>query len=96
VANGETNGTVNGVNGVDAGGTTRLIDRLVEAAYVERQACPDDRRACYVGITPLGAEKFSEALSAHLDHLESHLAQRLNCDERRTLSTLLEKINDAF
>src|ERR1700722_141411 len=28
-----------------SGGITRLVDRLVEAGYVERQNCPTDRRS---------------------------------------------------
>jgi len=78
------------------GGTTRLVDRLVEAGYVERQDCPTDRRAIYITMTTLGNEKLNDALAVHLEYLEQQLAQRLNCDERAQLTTLLSKLNDAL
>jgi DNA-binding MarR family transcriptional regulator len=75
------------------GGTTRLIDRLEEAQLVARQNCPSDRRAIHVAITDKGNEKLDEALSVHLEYLESNLANRLSGDERATLATLLTKLN---
>ena len=75
------------------GGTTRLIDRLEEAGFVERHLCPEDRRAVHVAITEAGNTKLDEALAVHLDYLEGHLSNRLSCDERALLATLLEKIN---
>jgi DNA-binding MarR family transcriptional regulator len=77
------------------GGTTRLIDRLEEAQYVERSSCPSDRRAIHVGITAQGNAKLDEALNVHLDYLDENLVARLNCDERDTLTALLEKLNTA-
>ena len=32
------------------GGVTRLVDRIAEAGYVERQNCPSDRRSIYVAL----------------------------------------------
>lgn len=77
------------------GGTTRLIDRLEEAHYVERSLCPNDRRAIHVGITNEGNAKLDEALNVHLDYLDENLVARLSCDERDTLAALLEKLNTA-
>ena len=77
------------------GGTTRLIDRVVAAELVARHNSPDDRRAIHVAITAAGNAKLDEALAVHLDYLEAHIAQRLNCDERSTLTALLSKLNDA-
>jgi hypothetical protein len=79
-----------------SGGTTRLVDKLVEAGYVERQDCPTDRRAIYIAITPLGDAKLNEALGVHLAYLDQQLAKRLNCDERAQLTSLLSKLNDAL
>jgi len=79
---------------LSTGGTTRLIDRLEEAGFVTRQHCPDDRRAIHVAITPAGNAKLDEALSVHLSYLDAHLGQRLSCDERQHLTTLLAKLQD--
>lgn len=75
------------------GGTTRLIDRLEEAGFVERQNCPSDRRAIHVAITASGEEKLTEALHVHLEYLDEALAKRLSDTERGTLATLLTKLN---
>lgn len=76
-----------------SGGTTRLIDRIERAGLVERQNCPNDRRAVHVAITPEGDAKLDEALTVHLDYLDRHLASRLNEDERTELTALLHKLN---
>ena len=76
-----------------SGGTTRLIDRLVEAGLVERQSCPSDRRAIYVAITRAGDAKLDEALDVHLSYLDKNLAGRLSLLERATLADLLAKLN---
>ena len=78
-----------------SGGTTRLIDRIEEAGYVTREHCPSDRRAIYVAISANGNQKLDEALNVHLDYLEDNLAKRLDDQERRTLTTLLKKLNSS-
>jgi DNA-binding MarR family transcriptional regulator len=75
------------------GGTTRLIDRLEEAGFVERQNCPSDRRAIHVAITASGEQKLTEALAVHLEYLDEALAKRLSDAERGTLASLLTKLN---
>jgi DNA-binding MarR family transcriptional regulator len=76
------------------GGTTRLIDRLEDAGFVERQLCPTDRRAIHVAITPAGNAKLDEAFAVHLRYLDQTLAERLSGPERETLGDLLVKLND--
>jgi DNA-binding MarR family transcriptional regulator len=75
------------------GGTTRLIDRLEDAGFVERQNCPNDRRAVHVAITPSGVNKLNEALAVHLQYLDEALVKRLSDAERETLASLLTKLN---
>jgi DNA-binding MarR family transcriptional regulator len=77
------------------GGTTRLIDRMEEAALVERQLCPTDRRAIHVAITPQGNDKLDSAFNVHLDYLEMNLTARLDESERATLASLLTKLNNS-
>jgi DNA-binding MarR family transcriptional regulator len=76
-----------------SGGTTRLVDRIEEAGFVERQSCPSDRRAIHVAITDAGNAKLDEALSVHLEYLDESLAKQLTEDERATLTALLTKLN---
>lgn len=77
------------------GGTTRLIDRLEEAALVRREHCPSDRRAIYVVITEAGNVKLDQALDVHLRYLDAEIASRLSGKERDTLTGLLSKLNAA-
>jgi len=75
------------------GGTTRLIDRLEQSGFVERQLCPTDRRAIHVAITAQGNAKLDEALGVHLEYLDDRLGARLSDEERGTLTALLTKLN---
>lgn len=75
------------------GGTTRLVDRLEVAGFVQRQSCPSDRRAIYIAPTAAGNAKLDDALGAHLAYLNDHLAERLSLVERRALAELLHKLN---
>jgi MarR family transcriptional regulator, 2-MHQ and catechol-resistance regulon repressor len=74
------------------GGVTRLVDRIAEAGYVERQSCPSDRRSTYVALTAAGTEKLHEATTAHLEDLERHLLEPLDADERLALAATLRKL----
>jgi MarR family 2-MHQ and catechol resistance regulon transcriptional repressor len=74
------------------GGVTRLIDRIAEAGYVERQNCPSDRRSVYVALTAAGSEKLHEAVAAHLKDLERHLFEPLDAGERVALAGALRKL----
>ena len=75
-----------------SGGITRLVDRLVDAGYVERQNCPTDRRSVFVSLTPLGVAKVEEATTAHLVGLDRHLVAPLDAKERAALANALRKL----
>lgn len=53
-----------------SGGATRLVDRLSDEGFVERLACPSDRRVQHIKLTPAGTEVFERALEVHLADLE--------------------------
>jgi len=75
-----------------SGGITRLVDRLVDAGYVERRSCPTDRRAVFVSLTPLGVAKVEEATAAHLDGIDRHLLAPLDAADREALEVALRKL----
>jgi DNA-binding MarR family transcriptional regulator len=67
---------------------SRLIDRLVEAGYVERLPCEEDARGQRVVITPAGrdmrkrmwpvyARAISEAVGRHMSEREAEMLGRL-------------------
>lgn len=78
-----------------SGGITRLVDRLVEAGYVERRNCPTDRRSVYVSLTPAGVAKVDEATPAHLAGLDRHLLEPLDASDRAALGIALRKLRQA-
>jgi DNA-binding MarR family transcriptional regulator len=44
---------------------SRLITRLEKAGLVARCVCEDDRRSVWTNLTPLGAQRYSEARPTH-------------------------------
>ena len=65
---------------------SQLVERLVQAGYVERIEDATDRRYVEARLTPLGLEQMKRMQRGRRDHL-SHLLSQLNADE---LSKLLE------
>ncbi len=55
---------------------SRLVDRLVKNALVERCACDDDRRGIYVKLTGEGRRRQAEAAVTHRDVLARLLPAR--------------------
>ena len=67
---------------------TRLMDKLCAKDYIERIACPDDRRVVHINITKKGL-KLLEDIGKQMktDYLEN-----LSDQEAKQLSDLLDKI----
>jgi MarR family transcriptional regulator, 2-MHQ and catechol-resistance regulon repressor len=74
------------------GGVTRLVDRMVDAGLVERQACPNDRRSIHVILTPEGRAVLDRAIAAHIEGIDRHLMAHLSDKDRANLATVLTKI----
>ncbi|MFZ0250729.1 MAG: MarR family winged helix-turn-helix transcriptional regulator [Acidimicrobiales bacterium] len=77
------------------GGVTRLVDRMVEAGLVAREACPSDRRSIYVVLTPEGQTVLERAVAAHIDGIDRHLVAHLGRGDRAALEAALVKVLDA-
>ena len=76
------------------GGVTRLVDRMVDAGLVERQACPSDRRSIHVVLTAEGDDVLNRAIAAHIEGIDRHLMAHLDDKERAALASALTKILD--
>ncbi|MEU8922212.1 MarR family transcriptional regulator [Kitasatospora sp. NPDC048545] len=76
---------------VTSGAITNRVDRLVAKGLVERNPCPDDRRAVLVRLTPAGKDLIDGALEGHVRNEERILAA-LDDDERARLDGLLRKL----
>lgn len=66
--------------GLSTSGMTRLVDRLESAGYVERAACPVDRRGLEAVLTTRGRKLVQKALPTHLASLEQYIAGPLGGD----------------
>jgi DNA-binding MarR family transcriptional regulator len=77
-------------------GLTRVVDRLEEAGFVEREICASDRRGSFAVLTPKGRDCIDAAVPIHLDHLEETLIRVLSAQDRDALQVALEKVRDAL
>lgn len=73
---------------LSSGGTTKRLDRMVEAGLVERRPDPDDRRGTRVRLTARGRAVIERAVEAHVA-TEERLLAGLSPAKRRALDDLL-------
>lgn len=77
---------------LSSGGATRLVDSLEEVGYVERVACPTDRRVSWIRLTEKGNEALTTATSIHLADVEDHFTSKLDDHESAALADLLRRL----
>lgn len=70
---------------------TGVVDRLESKGYVERRACPDDRRCVRAVLTEKGDTLFREIFPAHVSQLEQSM-ESMPDDEQRELIRLLARL----
>ena len=80
--------------GLSTSGMTRLVDRLEAAGYVERSACPNDRRGLEAGLTAKGRKLVQKALPTHLASLEQYIAGPL-CGDLDKLAVPMRTLRDS-
>ena len=76
---------------VSSGGITYLVDRLQAKGLVERQACPEDRRASYAVLTTKGSALIERILPEHRRCI-AHALSGLTSAEKRTATNLLRTL----
>ena len=81
--------------GLSHSGLTRLVDRVIEAGLVRREACPEDRRGAFAVLTPAGDSALDAALEDHLASIDRHLVAPLGPEGLATLTDLLRAVRDA-
>lgn len=60
------------------GGATRAVSRLVEAGWVRRVGCADDRRGSLAELTDAGAAKLADAAPNHVAAVRAHVFDLLS------------------
>ena len=76
---------------LSSGGTTKRLDRMVEARLVERRPDPEDRRGTRVRLTTKGRAAIDRAVEVHLAN-EQRLMAGLSPAKRRALDELLRAL----
>jgi DNA-binding MarR family transcriptional regulator len=76
-------------------GATRLVDRLVADALVERVTCDDDRRGQWAALTDAGMRRLRAAAPTHLRGIRTHFLDRLSADDLASLERMLEPVAEA-
>jgi DNA-binding MarR family transcriptional regulator len=71
---------------------TRLIDRMEAAGLVKRQACPGDRRAIHIVLTPQGLSTRQAAWPRYAELINLHFARYLSSAEAAQLGDSLFKV----
>ena len=77
--------------GITMSGCTALVDRAVEAGWVERRRDPNDRRVVWVGVSPAGEQALTQ-IRERRAHILARYLTRLEVDEIVMLTNLLERI----
>lgn len=78
--------------GVTRGGLTRIIDRVVERGWVERDRPEGNRREVFAVLTPDGGRFFKRARAVYLTQLNETLGAHLNDDELGELNRITGKL----
>src|ERR1700730_18356968 len=73
------------------GGITKLVDRLVEAGYIERVSCTEDRRSLQAELTPAGAKMLEEMQTVYEGEVERHL-RSLSAEEAELITAALQQV----
>ena len=74
------------------GGATRLVARMEEVGYVERQIPAHDRRATFAVITDAGRGALENALPVHLELVEQLFSRHLEPEEAEAVLQIAARI----
>ncbi|MDD2307155.1 MAG: MarR family transcriptional regulator [Prolixibacteraceae bacterium] len=72
---------------------TAIIDRLIDAGYVERQSDPKDRRIINISLTPKGSKIFETTQKLVSKNLKSKLLL-LSDEELEKLSVASQQVRE--
>jgi DNA-binding MarR family transcriptional regulator len=73
------------------GGTTKLVDRVTEAGYLERVACAEDRRGLQAELTRAGKKMLGEMRAVYDAELGRYL-DTLSAEEAEVVTAALERV----
>jgi DNA-binding MarR family transcriptional regulator len=71
---------------------THAIGRLEERGWVERAACPTDRRGAFAVLTEAGQQALAAAAPGHVAGVRRHLFDRLTAEQVEQLRAIGEAV----
>ena len=90
-----TMGQLGSVAAVSRTRVSRVVDELVRAGLVVREANPDDRRSAFATLTPAGRTALRTAAPTYLAAVQREFADHLTAREREVLAIGLRRVLDA-
>lgn len=72
--------------------TTRFVDRLESAGFIERTTVRSDRRGTEVTLTEAGKSELERTAPVHLNGIAEHFTDRFDTSELETISALFERL----
>lgn len=76
------------------GGATRAVNRLVDAGWVRRVDCPDDKRGSLAEITDAGVTKLADAAPGHVATVRRHMFDGLSRADVDRFARLYTRMRD--
>ena len=77
---------------ISSGSMTYVIDRLEHKGFINRSACPDDRRAIHVTLTDEGNSLMEKIMPKQQQWVDGMFSS-LNTEESEIFVNLLKKVN---
>ena len=77
---------------IASGSMTYVIDKLEQKGFLNRHACPDDRRVVHVLLTEDGNDLMRKIMPNHQD-MVTYMFGSLTEDESETMVRLLKKVS---
>ena len=71
---------------------SRVVDELIRADLVRRDANPEDARSAYAVITPAGLDRFRRAAPVYVGAIEEEFAGDLTVAELSALVSALQRV----
>lgn len=74
-----------------SGSMTYVIDKLEKKEYIERVACPNDRRVTFARITEKGKKLIEQVFPSHRNEID-RIMSALSEEEKEMATELLKKL----
>lgn len=77
-------------------GLTRLVDRLVKLGWIERMACPKDRRSIYARLTPAGLAAREAAWPVYRTAIQEHFGSQITDVEAKEITRVFSRFTEGL